>query len=124
MANLFQKIFRPEYQWRLMDMVQEYDISESFRSYDTDHRIPCGRMVFGKGSTRQYSMHNNNTYVCATRAYDSTLKEPISVRLYVKRERTDGDKRTSEYREENTAFAHKIYAMMRDKYFAEREFGW
>lgn len=124
MANLFQKIFRPEYQWRLMDMVQEYDISESFRSFNTDHITPCGHMVFGKGSTRKYSMHNNNTYVCATRDYDSTLNKPISVRLYVKRERTDGDKRTSEHTEENTEFAYKIYAMMRDKYITEREFGW
>ena len=124
MANIFQKIFRPEYQWRLMDMVQKYDISKSFRNFNTSHITPCGHMVFGEGSTMKYSMHNNNTYVCATRDYDSTLKEPISVRLYVQRERPDGDKRTSEHTEQNTAFAYKMYALMRDKYITEREFTW
>lgn len=124
MANFFQKLVRPEYQWRLLDMVEKYDIKEEFHSFNTDHITPCGHPVWGKGSTRKYFITTDDTYVIATRKYDSTLKEPISVRLYVKRERKDGDKRVSEHTEEDTSFAYKMYERMRDKYFAEREFTW
>lgn len=124
MANFFQKFFRPEYQWRLLDMVEKYDIKEEFHSFNTEHMTPCGHPIWGKGSTRKYFITTGDTYVIATREYDSTLKEPISVRLYVQRKRTDGDKRISEHSEENTAFAYKIYGQMRDKYIGERQFTW
>lgn len=124
MANFLQRIFRPEYQWRLLDMVNKYDVKEEFNSFNTDHITPCGHPVFGKGSTRKYFITADDTYVIATREYDSAFAKPISVSLYVKRERKDGDKRASEHREKDTAFAYKMYGLMRDKYIAEREFTW
>lgn len=124
MANILQKFFRPEYQWRLLDIVEQYEITESFHKYDTQHMTPCGHPVFGTGSERKYSITTGDTFVLATRKYDSTYRHPISVRLYVQRKRTDGDKRISEHSEENTAFAYKIYGQMRDKYIGERQFTW
>ena len=124
MANIFQKIFRPEYQWQLMDLVKECDIKEEFCSFDTDHITPCGHPVFGKGSTQKYSLHTEDTYMVATRYCDTALSHPISVSLYVHRKRKNGDKRNSEHREKDTEFAYKMYALMRDKYITEREFTW
>ena len=97
---------------------------EEFNSFDTDHIAPCGHPVWGKGSTRRYFITADDTYIIATRKYDSAYAKPISVSLYVKRERKDGDKRASEHREKDTAFAYKMYGLMRDKYIAEREFTW
>lgn len=124
MANIFQKIFRPEYQWRLMDMVEKYDIKEEFRDFNTDHITPCGHRVFGRGSKRTYSIAADDTFIMATRNYDSAYANPISVSLYVRRNRNSEDKRTSEHTEKDTNFAYKMYGLMRDKYIAEREFGW
>ncbi len=124
MANFFQKLFRPEYQWRLLDMVNEYDIKEEFCEFNTDHITPCGHPIWGKGSTRKYFITTDDTYVIARRKCDTAYKRPISVELYVKRVHQDGDKRTSEHREENTKFAYEMYKKMRDKYIAEREFTW
>ena len=124
MANIIQKIFRPEYQWRLLDMVETYDIKEDFRQFDTNHITPCGHQVFGKGSTREYVITTDDTYVITRRNYDSTFAKPISVELYVHRTRQDGDKRVSEHREKDTEFAYKMYNKMRDKYITEREFSW
>ena len=124
MANIFQKIFRQEYQWRLMDMVEEYDIKEELHSFNTEHITPCGHPVFGRGSKRIYSIAAGDTFIMATRNYDSTFNCPISVSLYVRRNRQGEDKRASEHTEKNTKFAYKMYGLMRDKYIAEREFGW
>lgn len=124
MANIFQKIFRPEYQWRLMDLVKERDIKEEFRSFNTYHITPCGHPVFGEGSTRKYSFQTEDTYVVTTRNCDTAFKQPISISLYVHRRRKHGDKHVSEHSEKDTEFAYKMYALMRDKYITEREFTW
>ena len=124
MANFLQKLFRPEYQWRLLDMVEEYDVKEEFHSFNTNHIAPCGNPVFGKGEKRIYSISTDDTFIATTRDYDSTYKEPSSIHLYVRRTRKDGDKRASEHTERNTLFAYKMYEKMRDKYISEREFSW
>ncbi len=124
MANIFQKIFRPEYQWRILDMIDKYDIKEEVRTFNTDHITPCGHPVFGEGSTRQYSINAEEASIIATRNYDSTLAHPISVDLYVRRERKDGDKRERVHTETDTEFAYKAYNKMLNKYMREREFTW
>lgn len=130
MANFLQKLFRPEYQWQLLDMVKSHDIEYIKTQRDTWLNLPHARPISGTIYSQTYIIKTQDTlvsvqeYTNTTNPYKIPARPAIEYTLRVERYRQPGDKRTYKHEETDTNFAYKMFKKMQNKYLSEREFSW
>ncbi len=115
MANIFQKIFLPTYQWKILDMVKKYDIKE-------DRHESVDSLVY------TYSITTDDTDIRAERRFDKNSAPFAKYNLYLNRKRKEGDIRNPSWEERNTHFACHLFHIMRRRFFdknlAAKQFSW
>ena len=130
MANFLQKLFRPEYQWQLLDMVKSYDIEYIKTQRDTLLHLPNALPISGTIYSQTYIIKTQDTcvwvqeYTDTTNPYKIPARPAIAYALRVERYRQPGDKRTGKHEETDTKFTYKMFKKMQNKYLSEREFNW
>ncbi len=110
MANLFQRIFYPEYQCLIFDIVKNYDVHHRH-----DEWIILESARDTRCSEKSYSVRDKKFFICATCSYNESTLPRVSYRLYMEDNRPASPIPYQEI-QLNSKFAEKIYNKMKNKY--------
>ena len=116
MANIFQKIFLPEYKWRALDAIDRHPIVYAFIRWTKPSKYGFEDY---KCSERKFIVKTSDMSITSVRHYDEQLERPedaytprecpVFVTLDITASINGIEKNHTEY---NTKFAHKVYEQM------------